>query len=236
MREEAKVAFGLLSRDGALNAGAKEELAVRIAEVEQKIGSKQQAVLEPGKSKSTVASRRKELTDLRSARRELLRLQGITQQRAKKTEIRTPEQRAEEAQDAGDRLTLERGINAETIGTQGTLPPRKIGPLIKPVLGGKTFQGGKVRGATGTQAVRQAKADTAQEQAMLELSKIEDLQEKAQARLDEAETNEDTAGIEKYTGFMARLDKAHGLASRALESRMTVLHLRRTGHTALPPT
>jgi hypothetical protein len=217
MREEAKVAFGLLSRDGALNAGAKEELVARIAEVEQKIGAKQKAVLEPGKSKSTIASRRKELTDLRSARRELLRLQGITQQRAKKTEILTPEQRAEEAQDAGDRLTIERGINAETIGTQGTLPPRKIGPVVRPVLRGKITQGGKTRGISGPQAVKLAKADTAQEQAMLELSKIENLQEKAQAKLDEAQETGDAAAIEKYTGFMARLDKAHGIYSRVLE-------------------
>lgn len=217
MREEAKVAFGLLSRDGALNAGAKEELTSRIAEVEQKIGDKQKAVLEPGKSKSTIASRRKELTDLRSALKELRRLQGITQQRAKKTEILTPAQRAEEAQDDANRLTLERGINAETIGTQGKLPPRKIGPVVKPVLGGKTTQGGKVRGISGPQAVKLAKADTAQEQAMLELSKIEDLQEKAQAKLDDAQETGDAAAIEKYTGFMARLDKAHGIASRALE-------------------
>jgi hypothetical protein len=210
LRKEIDIATAALANEPELATAAKEALATLIAEVDVKIDEKKVAILEPGKQKKTIDQRRKDLTALQTKRRSLVRLQNITQQRAKKAEILTPKQRAEEAQDAANRLTLERGINAATGNSQGSLPLRKAGPLIKPVLGGKVTQSGR------------APKMRANEQAMAELSKIETLLEKAQVRLEEAQENNDAEAIEKYTGFVARLEKARDVSEAALEKTSRV--------------
>jgi hypothetical protein len=205
IRKEIAIAFGTLSNETEMSTAAKQALAEHLAELDIKIGEKKAAILEPGKAKKTILQRRKDLTDLRSKKRELVRLQEQAQQRSKKTEILTPAQRAEEAQDDANRLTLERGIDASTGKSSGALPLRKAGPLVKPVRGGKITQGGR------------APKMRANEQALAELSKIETLLEKAQFKLEEAQENNDAEAIEKYTGFVARLEKARPVAEQALE-------------------
>lgn len=82
LRERAKMLYGLISNDPAMSAAAREEIDRRIAETEQKIADKQIAVNEAGKSASTIRSRRKELTNLRTELRELNRLRKMSEQRA----------------------------------------------------------------------------------------------------------------------------------------------------------
>jgi hypothetical protein len=140
--------------------------------------------------------------------------------------------------EAEQRLTLERGINIETLGTTGKLPERKIGPVVKKAVQAgnvrtgdtttteqrtvgtrnKVQQAGKVRGVTGTQAVRQAAKDVSYEQALLRLSEIEDLKERNDAALAKARADKNAAGIAKYEGFATRLKKGIEVAQKQVSA------------------
>ena len=144
--------------------------------------------------------------------------------------------------EAEQRLTLERGINIETLGTTGKLPARKIGPVVKKAVQAgnvrtgdittteqrtvgtrnKVQQAGKVRGVTGTQAVRQAAKDVAHEQALLKLTELEDLQERNDAALERARAAKDTARVTKLEANATRLKDAIPIAQKRVDETASI--------------
>lgn len=273
-RERAKMMYGLISNNSELASAAKKELADRIAAMDVKIGDKQAAVNEPGKSASTIRSRRKELAELKTEQRKLKQLQKLAQQRSTfsptgdaktsttaladeleglqnkllgasddavraesiKQRIAIVQKELDRRDEAESRLTLERGINLETEGTTGALPPRIIGPVVKQEVlpaGMRTGnletteqrvtptrnqakQGGARKGISGEKAVSLARKDTAQEQALLNLSKIDDLIERNDAALEAAREAGNEALIAKHEGYATRLEAGQKAAQKAL--------------------
>ena len=71
----------------------------------------------------------------------------------------------------------------------------------------KVRQAGTPRGYTPLQAQRLANKDVEAEQAMLRMTYVDDLKERAEARLEAAKEAKNEADITKFTGFIERLDK-----------------------------
>lgn len=106
LREHGQMLRMLISNDPKYAQAAKDELDRRIGEVDEKIAAKRVAVNEEGKSKSTIASRRKQLSGLLGELRELKRLRKMADQRAtfapvgtNKLDTRTLADRLEAVQD-----------------------------------------------------------------------------------------------------------------------------------------
>lgn len=198
LRETAFIAHGVLSRDPEHMVAAKAVLERRVADLQSTYDAKRVAINEPGQTQTTLDSRKKEARELARELKMLKKFSGDLAGRAEVKAIATPEETAAQRAEAGERL-----------------PPRKIGPIVRPVVGpGRVTQGGARRGVTGPQAVRAAKVDTAHEQAMLKLSHYEDLIERNEAALDTAKEAGDDALIAKHESYADRLERARAAAEK----------------------
>lgn len=205
LRDTAMIAHGVLSREPENVNRARDALNKRIEELSAKYEAKRVAIGEPGQTGTTLASRKQEARELSRELRMMRKFSEGLSGRAKTEVVGRTEGPVQE--DLLQPAPVER------------LPLRKIGPVVRPVVGlGKITQGGAKRGVTGTQAVRGAAKDVAHEQAMLKLSKIEDLIERNDAALDAAKEAKNDALIEKHEGYAARLDKGRIAAEKELAS------------------
>lgn len=236
-RNEAKLAFGVMSNDPDIRERSAAALDGAIVELQEKIDAKKIAVSEPGKARSTIASRRKELSEMQAKMREWKKLATQLQRRGVVTPIQTAEQRAAARQETFELGRAEQRLAADIEGASDRLPARVIGPVVrksaqpanirtgeletqterkvgmrKPVQ-----QAGSPRAVTAKQAVRGAAKDTAQEQALLELSRLDTLSEKVETALDAAEEAGDNAKASKYRAYIGRLDAQRAKVEKQLD-------------------
>ena len=203
LREQAMIAHGVLSREPENVERARAALDKRTEELSAAYEAKRTAINEVGITKSTQDSRKQEARELGRELRMMQKFSASLSGRAK-TEV------------AG---RVEGPIKEDLLQPEPTarLPLRKIGPVVRPVVGlGRVQQAGARKGVTGTQAMRGAAKDVAHEQAMLKLSKIEDLIERNDAALDAAKEAGNDALIEKHEGYATRLETGRMAAEKEL--------------------
>ncbi len=154
LNQRVILASGMLSHDGAKMAAAKGKVEEQLAKVREKIDNKRAAAEEEGLKKSTMQSRRRELSKLVQEERNLNKLNRSLENRAKITPIKTSEDTRAAAEDRAAEKFLEQQLALQDEGTTGKLPARKLGPLTK-----KAVQAGNVRtGELGTVEDRQLPA------------------------------------------------------------------------------
>lgn len=215
-RNDAKLAYGVLSSDPEIRQKAGDALRETIAALETKVGEKKIAVNDTAAAPSTLASRRKELSQMQSKLREYRKLERQLGRRAEITPIgqEKPQERATEpgtrlpARKVGPVLRKATSPGNVRTGVLETQEERKVG-VRKPIE-----QGGARRPVTPVQAVKAAQADTAAERALRNLADIEQQVEGVRNRL---QTSEDSAEIRRLSAALKRLEKQEAAAQRIVD-------------------
>lgn len=250
VQQMVKLASGVLSHSGEEVEKAKQNVKDALEVVREKI-DKQRAAVEENPTKS----RKQTLAIQIRERNALTRLDNSFANFAKITPIETATEKSEKAADRAAEEYLQKALALEQEDTTGRLPARKIGPVVKKAVQAgnvrtgtletqeerrlsarnKVEQAGAKRGVTAKQAVRAANEDVAQEQAMLEDARVEEvaektaevarkkkkaatknteilrieaLQERNSAAMEKALAEGDEAAIAKYEAFDDRLARA----------------------------
>jgi Large polyvalent protein associated domain 38 len=225
-RARVESLYNLLSEDPVLVAAGKEAAQGQLDKLNARI-EKQRAKIGAGKGGKTSGQT---LTDMRTEQRDLAKFVAGFEKTAKRTPIvgrsesmfravtLPTDVKPEEGERLGTRVegpAMKNAVMAGNIRTGDTsTSEERMLPNRNPIT-----QGGKKRTLTGTQAQRAAKADTAFEQAMITMGKLEDLQTQAEDRLALAkEAKQDTGKLKQYA---ARIKTAIAKQQKVIDATVT---------------
>jgi hypothetical protein len=216
-------ALDLLSNDPENVAAAQSRIDALLEAAIERRDAKRETLYEPGVKAATLRERKKALREIQREVKWLETLRKGAELRPEIEAVLTPAEKQAAQEEAQRFQVLQDMVRARRGDEAETLSARRIGPVVRGVQTGigKVRQAGQPRGVSGTQAQRSAAADTEVEQRMLRVSYLEDLQEKAEAALEEAFAKEDVDRADKVSNHMDRIKAELEKAQAKLDAAIT---------------
>ena len=223
-----KEATKLLSTVPEARAAAHEALQDMQTQLKERVDAQKALVAE-----KDTPSRREELKRRASELRAVTKLvNALSATSAEKKPILSPKDKQAEREDRSAYDTLEKGTALAVDGETGAITPRIVGPLMRDTRGGalrsagvpsvpartKIVQTGHRKSVTSKQA--QVEANRVTETARIEsdIEKIATNRIEVENRLEAAMDTGNEVGIEKYSSFLERMDRAAEILEGNLEA------------------